>query len=169
MAVDIVPQWPSNVLPYEPIRSTYNLVHQDDNARTSMDVGPQRVRRRFTDTTHIVAVEWHWTALEFEYFRAFYEDDLQAGALWFDISLFTGSEYQTKRCRFMGPFDSNDRGYQHWTVRAQMEVRDLGTVGGGMVWLLNEYGTTFVLDTLLPLTDTYINDNYYDAVDPRFT
>lgn len=169
MAVDIIPQWPENILPYEPTRSTYSLVHQDDNARTVMDVGPRRVRRRFTDTTTHVGVEWHWTALEFEYFRAFYEDDLQSGSLWFDVNVFTGSEYQTKRVRFLQPFESKDRGYDHWIVRAQLEIRDLGTVGGGMVWLINEYGLTFVLDTLMAQTDDYVNTHYYDAVDPRYT
>lgn len=169
MAVDVIPQWPENILPYEPTMTTYSLVHQDDNARTAMDTGPQRVRRRYTDTTHLVAVEWHWTALQFEYFRAFYEDDLQKGSLWFDVNIFTGSEYQTKRVRFTGPFESNDKGYNNWHVNAQLEVRDLGTVGGGMVWMINEYGLDFVLNTLMPLTDTYVNTNYYDAVDPRYT
>ena len=169
MADGVIPSWPSNILPFEPERGSYSLTHQDDSVRTSMEVGPKRVRRRFTDTTSLVQMTWDLRDLEFDYFRAFFQDDLQNGALWFDVSIYTGSEYCTKRARFLEPFSARDAGHRRWKVTAKLEVRDLGSVGGGMVWLLNEYGEDFVLNTLFAQADDYINNHYYDAVDPRYT
>lgn len=169
MAVTAVPQWPSNILPFEPRRNSYRLRRQDDNSRSEFDVGPRRVRRRFTDSTATAGLVWHLTAIEFEYLQAFIESDLQNGSLWFDVSLFTGSLYETKRCRFLGPVDAQDQGYQHWVVAAQLEIRSLGSIGGGIVWLLDEYGEDWVLNTFFPAVDTAVNTTYYDALDPRYT
>ena len=169
MAVTTVPEWPSTILPFEPRRNSYRLQRQDDNSRTEFDVGPRRVRRRFTDSTSIATLTWHLTAIEFEYLQAFYASDLKGGALWFNVSVFTGSSYETKRCRFLGPYSAQDQGYEHWVVGAQLEIRDLGSLGGGIIWLLNEYGEDWVLNTFFPEVDTAVNTSYYDAVDPRYT
>lgn len=115
--------WPA-ALP-KPLGEDYSLAVQDVSVRTDMDAGPARVRRRFTAAPDTVNLSWKFTEAEMATFRAFYEDDIDYGAAWFNLSLKDGraAGMATKEVRFAGPYNAAYIAGYGWHVSAAMEVR----------------------------------------------
>lgn len=77
-----MPAWPSN-LPDFVLRDGYEEGFKDLVVRTKMDTGTTKRRRRFSDGPEAHTFPIQFTNNELDIFKAFYEDDLSAGALSF--------------------------------------------------------------------------------------
>jgi hypothetical protein len=112
--------WPST-LP----RPTYGMGidPNDKTARTDMEVGSPRVRRRSKARNETANVGWEFTDAQMGAFRTWFAGDCQDGAAWFQLTMpdgFGGSH--TVDVRFIGPFKSTMDGPDLWRVSASLEV-----------------------------------------------
>ena len=74
-----MPTWPAT-LPSEPVPETIRETPPDLLARTEMDAGPAKVRRRFTAGVRTFEVGYVFSPDEMDIWEAFYENDIDSGA-----------------------------------------------------------------------------------------
>lgn len=74
--------WPST-LPQVPLQSGYEEGTIDTTIRSSMDVGPAKVRRRTSAGVRPIKFNFMLTSSELEDLIEFYEDTLMSGAIHF--------------------------------------------------------------------------------------
>ena len=118
--------WPS-VVPYAP-RANSLRVQEPFRAPNTTDFedGPQRARR--STTLNIVVVQFviKMENDEFDLFKLWVRDDLVDGTLPFDMLVWTGSDYETKTCKFKQPrpyTDDPGRGIRH-QVTVSLDVEN---------------------------------------------
>lgn len=79
-----MPTWPQ-ILPQSPDVSGYSEKPQSQVARSEMDAGPSKSRRRFTAAARAVPVTYSLlTRAQIDAFENFFDNDIAAGALPFD-------------------------------------------------------------------------------------
>ena len=104
----------------------YMLAPVDQTARSEMEVGAARVRRRTSSRNDLIDVSWIMSASQFATFRAWFEDSttgISGGSSWFNMSLDVGDGSITaEEVRFKGPWKAS-RDSSVWRVTAQIEVR----------------------------------------------
>lgn len=116
--------WPST-LPV-PLLSGYQLEAGDPTARTSMESGPARVRRRFTAVPDEISLILHLSRAEMKAFRAFWANDWAQGAAWVFFPVLDGQEETlvNKECRpTKGTFSATLPNQNYWRVQIGVEVR----------------------------------------------
>lgn len=110
-----------------PLLEGYQIAPQDQTARTEMEFGAARVRRRTRARDDRLSVAWRLTDSQMATFRAWFEDDVSGaagGAAWFDLDIQVGDGgTQNKEVRFVGPFSASALGRALWGVTATLEVR----------------------------------------------
>lgn len=114
--------WPS-ALPTFTVDS-YGIDPQSQVARTDMDQGPARTRRRFTSAPTHYSVRWVMTKDEFAIFEAWYEYEVAAGAGSFTASLWNGQGFKSVECTFTEPWKATPVGPINFAVTGTLEVRD---------------------------------------------
>lgn len=107
-----------------PTRSGYGLEPQSGSARTDMEAGPARVRRRYTATPTQVALHWIFTEAEFAVFEAWWAQTTQDGSAWVEMPIANGGGINSLSARFIGPYKAPMRGLGY-EVAARVEVRTL--------------------------------------------
>jgi hypothetical protein len=114
--------WPAS-LPQTAL-SNYGINPVDQTARTDMEVGAARVRRRTADRIDMINVEWSFTDAQMATFRSWFDNDAHGGAAWFVLSISTGDGgLDTPEVRFNGPWKSALVGAgMDWVVTASLEV-----------------------------------------------
>lgn len=120
-----MPTWPAT-LP-APMVAGYALNPVDMTARTEMEAGPARVRRRSSARVDMVPVQWSVSDAQMAIFRAWFDDPAEAngGAAWFTVSLLMGNGgTQTVSARFSGIWQAAYVPHLRWQVQATLEVRD---------------------------------------------
>lgn len=113
-----VPSWPTT-LPVELLMKGYSQTSPDVLLRSSVDVGPAKVRRRCTAAVQVITGNLLLSESELGYLRTFYDTTLLGGSL-----RFTWLEPVTrvaKEFRFTSPikWNSND-GY--YDVNLELEM-----------------------------------------------
>lgn len=117
--------WPSS-LPV-PKFSGYDLQTTDPTARTDMESGPARVRRRYTAAPDHVSLGFILDETQMATFRALWESDFQNGAAWVFVPIKDGRSVgvSNKEVRpLTGSFKSAPVSATHWSVEFQVEVRN---------------------------------------------
>jgi len=110
--------WPTT-LPQEPLVEGFSGTPQNTLIRTSMDAGPEKVRRRFTAASEYYTVSWIMTDAQFTTFRGFFNDTIAGGSEEFEMKHpITG---ETALVRFRGPYQFVSTG-AHWRISAVIEV-----------------------------------------------
>jgi len=79
-------------------------------ARTDMDGGLARQRRRFVSTPANVTVSWRLTQAQLATFESFVRNDLQAGVAWFTVRLPNGQGLTPVRARLTEPYQVSSAG-----------------------------------------------------------
>ena len=108
-----------------PLVAGYTLAPVDQTARTDMEIGAARVRRRTAARNDLVDVSWLLSAAQFVAFRAWFEDGatgISGGSSWFDMSMDVGAGPSVEEVRFKGAWKAS-RDSAMWRVTAQIEVR----------------------------------------------
>lgn len=75
-----MPSWPAS-LPQKPLESGYSEGTIDTSVRTSMDVGPAKVRRRISAGTRDCQMQFFMTSSQLSDFITFYETTILSGSL----------------------------------------------------------------------------------------
>lgn len=105
----------------------YGIAPGDATARTEMEVGEPRVRRRTSAPPEIYSFSWRFTDAQMDTFRTWFTNTSTGaahGAQWFNISLADGyTGLATRVARFVGPWKSTALPGLNWDVAAQLEVR----------------------------------------------
>ena len=118
---------PTISAPPPPLVAGYALNPVDMTARTEMEAGPARVRRRSSARVDMVPVQWSMSDAQMGEFREWFrsEDGANGGAGWFTISLLMGNGgTQTVIARFSGIWQAAYVPHLRWQVQATLEVRD---------------------------------------------
>lgn len=117
--------WPATLPP--PHISGYSVAPREQVARTEMDGGNTRARRRTTARVDLVQVAWAFDGAQMDDFRDWWDGaaDAAGGASWFSILLPLGYESadETVDARFTGPWSADWVGGGRWRVTATLEIR----------------------------------------------
>ncbi|PPD36744.1 MAG: hypothetical protein CTY18_02880 [Methylomonas sp.] len=115
--------WPAGL----PIGSEANYSYQpiDPVSRTTMETGPKRQRRIFTQVTTLLDVSWPMTAQQLAAFEDFHANEIDGGASWFNFPFLDGSGSRMVEGRFSENYRVNlvSIATGTWQVSAQMEIR----------------------------------------------
>lgn len=104
----------------------YGLQTTDPTARTDMDSGPARVRRRFTAAPDRLTLSFIFTEAQMVIFRAFWLSDFQQGAAWVYMPIKDGiaAGLVSRECRpLTGQFKGGLIRDNVWMVEFDVEVR----------------------------------------------
>lgn len=121
--------WPEERLGL-PLLPGYGIEPQEGIARTDMDAGPARQRRRSTSPPTRFPVRFLFSALQFGLFEGWYKHRAEEGAAWFNITLLSGTGLGLHEARFMGqykaaPASGKDRqAGAVWDVSTVLEIRE---------------------------------------------
>lgn len=118
------PVWPVTIN-HLPMRGSVRLVPHDNHVRTSNEIGPQRVRRRYTSHPSELSFNIEMNEDEFELFKTFYVDVLLHGSVFFDMLIRSGNVFDTHLVRFKKKYEARDGGVFLWIVAIQLEVKNL--------------------------------------------
>ena len=111
--------WP-DTLPELPLSGKYNEKPPSLLVRTQMDVGPAKVRRRFTAGVRPIKVSFFLTKDEVEILDKFFIETCQGGALPFTwVNPRTGEK---KSLRFKSEPDYNHYAYINYDVNLELEI-----------------------------------------------
>lgn len=77
-----MPTWPAT-LPQTPRREGFSRSKADARLRTSMDAGPDKVRRRYTSVPGLLACVFYMTTAQLATFDTFYDTTLLEGSVTF--------------------------------------------------------------------------------------
>jgi hypothetical protein len=121
-----LPTWPVT-LP-DPRASGYGIQPVTPYARTDMDNGAARQRRRFTSVPSYVSVTWRFTHSEHALFEGFLAYEINLGTDWFAVGLLNGMGVNQVQARFKDdpPYKSAISDSRAWfDVTATLEVKAL--------------------------------------------
>ena len=110
-----------------PLQAGYQIQPQDQVARTDMDAGNQRARRRTTARRDVLPLSWVLTHTQASALRTWFDDPAQAdgGAAWVDMALDMGTGTATLvQAQFTKPPQFQKSGPRLWVVTAEVVVRD---------------------------------------------
>lgn len=110
-----------------PSREGFKLSPVDPVARTEMESGQGRARRRSRVRNDVVDVRFVFTRPEMGVFRDWFDDDAGAagGASWFSMVMDIGYGPLPYEARFKQVWDASMAG-KNWLVSAKLEMRDAG-------------------------------------------
>ena len=156
-------QWPSNFP--TPQLLDYQFQPDETIARTDMDAGLARQRRRFTHAPTRVKVRWKMPQAIFAYFESWYVFKAKGGAEWVNIRLANGQTFLEHQARFIQPYSAAPISADLWQVDALFEVREMDildelqldltlTPGSGPLWITLSGRLNTFIHTDLP------NDNW---------
>ncbi|QRM19562.1 hypothetical protein GBK02_09180 [Dechloromonas sp. TW-R-39-2] len=104
----------------------YELKRKSSTARTPMEAGPARVRRRFTRVPTHIPQRWILDQKQFGYFEWWFDNSVDEGAGWFTAPQKNGTGMVTVQCRFVdseqGPYKAKPLSNGLWEVTAELEV-----------------------------------------------
>lgn len=112
----------------DPRASGYGIQPVTPYARTDMDSGAARQRRRFSRVPSHVSVTWRFTHAEHALFEGFLAYEINLGTDWFAVGLLNGMGVNQVQARFMGdpPYKSAISDSRAWfDVTAKLEVKAL--------------------------------------------
>jgi hypothetical protein len=93
--------------------------------RTRMESGRVRQQPRFQREMRTISVSWTLTDSQFSFFCSLYQNKLNGGTAWFNMTLPLGDGVKSYVVRFQA--DSYSQKYNavmHWTVKAKLETED---------------------------------------------
>lgn len=115
--------WPG-ALNHRPERDGYRFRPHDAQSRVEMAQGPARKRRLWTDSPAYVTGTWPLMLTEYEIFRAWHHVDLEDGAQWFTLPIYTGASFTSCPCRFSTTYKPSLQGLT-WSIGFEIEVRQV--------------------------------------------
>lgn len=110
--------WPISI-PQTPIPDGFQDGIQELSIRSKMDVGPDKIRRRYTAGIRKLQMQFHMNGTQKSDFRAFYITTLLGGSLAFDFE--DPAEGGTIELRFVTPPNIEYIGGDYWLIKCDCE------------------------------------------------
>lgn len=101
----------------------YGIEPANPIARTEMEDGPARARRRYTSFPDVVSARASFAVEELAVFEAWHRLTVLDGEGWFDCNLINGLELNTVQARFIGVPKKSAISNKWFYVDAKLEVR----------------------------------------------
>lgn len=118
-----MPTWPET-LPSCPLASGYSEAPKSQVLRSSMDAGPPKSRRRFTAALRTVSVQLVMSKVQLAEFEAWFDADIQGGALPFNWTQPRTDEVVSVVIVGDPPYQIAPLGNSHhWTLSMQLEIQ----------------------------------------------
>ena len=107
----------------EPQRDGYGFQPVSPMARSELQSGRARQRRRFTSVPTVASVTWLMDDGEAQLFEGWFEHILQSGSLWFQCPLKTPLGMDEHRARFVDIYEGPVLvGESLWRFTAKLEL-----------------------------------------------
>ncbi len=107
----------------EPQRDGYGFQPVSPMARSELQSGRVRQRRRFTSVPTVASVTWLMDDGEAQLFEGWFEHILQSGSLWFQCPLKTPLGMDEHRARFVDIYEGPVLvGESFWRFTAKLEL-----------------------------------------------
>ena len=107
----------------EPQRDGYGFQPVSPMARSELQSGRARQRRRFTSVPTVASVTWLMDDGEAQLFEGWFEHILQSGSLWFQCPLKTPLGMDEHRARFVDIYEGPVLvGESFWRFTAKLEL-----------------------------------------------
>lgn len=105
------------------LKNGYGLDHVSPLARTDMESGRARQRRRFTSVPSTASVSWYFNDPQAAAFEAWFRDSINDGADWFNCNLKSPVGEKPYACRFTDMYKGPEViGARHWKITATLEI-----------------------------------------------
>lgn len=115
--------WPST-LP-RPMLDGYSTSPGVEIARTEMESGEARTRRRTVSAPDTIKLSWLLDASQMAIFRAYWDAEMAAGSAWCDMPVDVGDGVEQKSVRAIGQYTAARISGSYWRVGCEVEVRKL--------------------------------------------
>lgn len=115
-------QYPT-ILP-KPMRDDYGIQPGEAVARTPMESGMARQRRRYMDVPATIPVVWKLTNGQMGLFDSWYVRKAREGASFFTIELLSPLGMSAHEARFKKPYKAEPISGLYWKVTAELEIRN---------------------------------------------
>ena len=114
-----MPTWPSS-LPQDLLVSEFNDTVKDPIIRTSVDAGPDKIRRRFTAVPEYIQGKIILSASQYNTFISFWENDIKHGSLAFTWKHpITGESVDM---RFRNPWSVTSKTSMYFVLSLDLEI-----------------------------------------------
>ena len=113
--------WPTDTVPHEPIRSTFQLVSHQAPLKSEMAGGNTRQRPQYTVQRATVAFAIKMTSAEHVAFRDFVLTTLNKGTARFTMPVFGPAGCVTKTCLMVEPYKATPIA-GGWSISLTLEV-----------------------------------------------
>lgn len=116
--------WPESTLPLLNINK-FGYKSADNNlARTDMEAGPARQRRRFTTGPKTLEASWVLSAAQLALFETFHDVTVEGGSAWFTMPVPIGGLNSVRTVRFVEGYEVRAAAREFsYEVSAKLEVR----------------------------------------------
>ena len=129
-----------------PQRSGYGFTPVDPVARTDMQSGRARYRRRYASAPTVASVAWIFSAAQAQLFEAWFEDVLISGVEWFEMTLQTPQGLMPYKAHFAGIYDGPVLdGVSYWHFSAKLELWERPILRGGWAVYAPDYITNMAI------------------------
>lgn len=118
---DSLPKWITDGYTYKSVSSV---------ARTSMDSGRVRARRRFITTPTNLTVRTVFNRAQLGIFEAWWENAVFAGQAWCLLQVSNGAGVNNVRCRFTDTYDISPISADMFAVSASIETLSMPVSDG---------------------------------------
>lgn len=145
--------WPEDKLGLPSIGG-YSIKPQNGVARTDMDSGPARQRRRWTTTPTQFPVVMKFTRYQLAIFEGWYYNFAAEGANYFNITLLSGLGLVNHEARFKGEYESkpwnadDDANAEWWRVTTTLEIRNRPVLDAGATGIVLDSDITALMATI---------------------
>jgi len=116
--------WPAQILPAAPLWARYRIEGDLGIARTPMESGLPRQRRRFTTTLSKVTVAWTMSGTQKQFFLSWLAAKAGYGGAFFSIDLPLDDGTRAVEARFAQAPTYDLQATGRWLVSSMLEVRD---------------------------------------------
>lgn len=103
-----IPSWPADLPVW--VTDGYGYTPVDPCARTQMDAGNRRVRRRFITTPTDLTLKAIFTRAQMASFETWWQNSALAGSAWVMLPISNGQGLNNVQCRFSGTYQAAPAG-----------------------------------------------------------
>lgn len=132
--------WPTQVLPAAPLWAGYRIEADLGLARTPMDSGLARQRRRFVNALSKVNVQWSMSGAQLQFFKSWLANKAGYGGAFFSILLPLDDGTRMVEARFTQAPTYVKQATTAWLVTSVLEVRDDPVMSGDVIDIILDIG-----------------------------
>ena len=112
-----------------PLKADRAFQMVDPLVSTPFDSGQTRWDRQFTDVPTATPVSWIFSDAQCAVFRTWYQNRINLGADWFEMTMASDDGREVRECHFVKAYAGPERlGFNRWRISASLLLRRLPTI-----------------------------------------